>query len=75
MVYWRNQKGNKKISRNKWQWKHDNSKPMGCSKTVLRGKFITIQSYLKKQEKYRIDNHTLQLKQLEKEEPKKAPKI
>ena len=21
----------KKISRNKWQWKHDNSKPMGCS--------------------------------------------
>ena len=22
----------KKISRNKWQWKHDNSKPMGCSK-------------------------------------------
>ena len=31
--YWRNQKGNKKISRNKWQWKHDNSKPMGCSKS------------------------------------------
>ena len=22
----------KKISRNKWQWKHNNSKPMGCSK-------------------------------------------
>ena len=42
-------------------------------KAVLRGKFITIQSYLKKQEKYRIDNHTLQLKQLEKEEPKKSP--
>ena len=31
--YWRNQKGNKKISRNKWQWKHDNSKTMGCSKS------------------------------------------
>ena len=44
---------------------------MGCSKAVLRGKFIAIQSYLKKQEKYRIDNHTLQLKQLEKE-PKKS---
>ena len=29
MGYWRN----KKISRNKWQWKHDNSKPMGCSKS------------------------------------------
>ena len=33
MGYWRNQKGNKKISRNKWQWKHDNSKPIGCSKS------------------------------------------
>ena len=31
--YWRNQKGNQKISRNKWQWKHDNSKPMGCRKS------------------------------------------
>ena len=26
--YWRNQKGNWKVSRNKWQWKHNNSKPM-----------------------------------------------
>ena len=25
--------GNKKISRNKWQWKHDNSKPIGCSES------------------------------------------
>ena len=31
--YWRNQKGNQKISRNKWQWKHDNAKPVGCSKS------------------------------------------
>ena len=31
--YWRNQKGNQKISRNKWQWEHNNSKPMGCSKS------------------------------------------
>ena len=31
--YWRNQKGNRKISRNKWQWKHDSSKLMGCSKS------------------------------------------
>ena len=30
--YWRSQKGNQKIFRNKWQWKHDNSKPMGCSR-------------------------------------------
>ena len=23
----------RKIPRNKWQWKHDNSKPMGCTKS------------------------------------------
>ena len=35
-----------------------------------------MQSYLKKQEKYQIDNLTLHLKQLEKEEQKKnTPKI
>ena len=33
--------------------------------------FIAIQSYLKKQEKSQINNLTLHLKQLEKEEPKK----
>ena len=48
---------------------------MGCSKSSLRGKFIAIQSYLKKQEKHRIDSLTLHLKQLEKEEPKKKPKL
>ena len=31
------------------------------------GKFIAIQSYLKKQEKHQIDNLTLHIKQLEKE--------
>ena len=41
-------------------------------KTVLRGKFITIQSYLKKQEKHQMDNLTLHLKQLEKEEQKNS---
>ena len=45
-----------------------------AAKAVLRGKFIAIQSYLKKQEKHQIDNLTLHLKQLEKEEGKK-PKI
>ena len=37
-------------------------------KAVLRGKFIAIQAYLKKQEKSQINDLTLQLKQLEKEE-------
>ena len=39
-----------------------------ATKAVLRGKSMAIQSYLKKQEKHRIDNLTLYLKQLEKEQ-------
>jgi len=37
-------------------------------KAVLRGRFIAIQAYLKKQEINQISNLTLHLKQLEKEE-------
>ena len=43
-------------------------------KAVLRGKFIAIQAYLKKQEKSQINNITLYLKELEKEEQTK-PKV
>ena len=39
-------------------------------KAVLRGRFIAIPAYLKKQEKNQINNLTLHLKQLEKEEIK-----
>ena len=39
-------------------------------KAVLRGRFIAIQDYLKKQERNQINNLTLYLKQLEKEEMK-----
>ena len=40
-------------------------------KAVLRGRFIAIQAYLKKQEKHQINNLALHLKQLKKrtEEP------
>ena len=49
---------------------------LDAAKAVLRGKFIAIQSYLKKQEKHRIYNLTLHLKQLEKEQQQqKKPKI
>ena len=44
-----------------------------AAKTVLRGKFRAIQAYLKKQETSRINNLTLHLKQLEKEEQKIPP--
>ena len=39
-------------------------------KAMTRGKFIVIQAYLKKQEKHQINDLTLHLKQLEKEEMK-----
>ena len=55
---------NKNTTQNLWD----------TAKAVLRGKFIAIQSYLKKQEKHRIDNLTLHLKQLKKEE-QKTPKL
>ena len=44
------------------------------TKAVLRGKFIAIQSYPKKQQTSQINNLTLHLKQLEKEEQTK-PKV
>ena len=55
---------NEKTTQNLWN----------AAEAVLRGKFIAIQSYLKKQEKHWIDNLTLHLKQLEKEE-QKQPKL
>ena len=45
-----------------------------AAKAVLRGKFIALQSYLKKQEKSQINNLTLHIKELEKEEQTK-PKV
>ena len=39
-------------------------------KAVLRGRFIAIQAYLKKQKRNQIYNLTLHLKQVEKEEMK-----
>ena len=46
---------------------------MGTAKEALKRKFIAIQSYLKKQEKHGLDNLTLHLKQLGKEE--KTPEL
>ena len=45
-----------------------------AAKAVLRGKFVAVQSYLKKQETSQINNLTLHLKELKKEE-QKTPKV
>ena len=48
--------------------------PWDATKAVLRGKFIAIKSFLKKEEKSQIDNLTHHLNELEKEEQKKVLK-
>ena len=76
---------NKEISKEikeeikKYLEKNDNKNTMiqnlwDAAKAVLRGKFIAKQPYLKKQEKSQINNLTLHLKELEKEEQTK-PKV
>ena len=59
--------------KSKYAWKNVNENMTtqhlwDSVKAVLRGRFIAIQTYLKKQDKNQIDNLTLYLKQLEKEE-------
>ena len=44
-----------------------------ATKAVLRGKFIAIQAFLKKEERFQIDNLTIHLNELEKEQ--KRPKV
>ena len=72
--YWRNPKGNKKFLETNDNENTTTQNLWDEAKAVLRGKFIAIQSYLKKQEKDQIDNLMLHIKQLEKQEPK-PPKI
>ena len=39
------------MHRSEWKWKHNNPNLCDTVKAVLRGRFIAIQAYLKKQEK------------------------
>ena len=63
MSQWREQRGNKKIP---WQINESENTTVqnlwNAAKVVLRGKFIVIQAYLKKQEKSQINNLTFHLK-------------
>ena len=57
----RNNENERTIVQNVWD----------AAKAILRGNFITVQSYIKKKEKSQINNLTLHVKQLENEEPMK----
>ena len=62
-------KGNQNMHRNKWKKKQKKNKRTTTTtqnlwhsvKAVLRGKFIAIQAYLKKEEKNEVNNLTLHL--------------
>ena len=52
-----------KICVETWKWNMTTPNLWNSVKAVLRGRFIAIQAYLKKQEKNQINNLTLHLKQ------------
>ena len=62
MHHWRNKRGDKKIPREKWQWRHSKSNSK---------KEVYSNVSLPQETKSQINNLTLQLKQLEKEEQTK----
>jgi len=58
------------MHRIKLKYKHSNPNVLDSVKAVLRGQFIGIQAYLKKQEKNQINSLALHPSQLEKGEMK-----
>ena len=51
MIHWRNQRGNKKVLEENENANTTTQNLWDAAKTVLRGKFIVIQYYHKRQEK------------------------
>ena len=72
MDLWRNQIGNEKIPGDKWKLRPNDQILWDAGKAVLRGKFIVIQAYFRKQKKSQINNLTLHLNELEKLEQTKS---
>ena len=59
---WRNPGRNWKVSRDKWKWKHYDSKPMGGSTSTSRGTFLATQAHIRQQGESQINNLPLNLK-------------
>lgn len=64
----KNQKRNQKISWDQQKQKHKIPKLKECSKSRIRGNFIAINTYIKKEEKSQVNNLTCHLKKVEKEQ-------
>ena len=68
MDHWRNQRGNQKIPREKWNKKHDDTNPMGPSKSTSKREMYSNTIVPQGTRKISINNLTFHLNQLEKEE-------
>ena len=66
-------KGIKAIPGNQKKRKHNDPYSMGCSKAVLRGKFLGIQTYLRKQKKKSLKS-TMKQKKTSNQQPNLVPK-
>ena len=69
MDHWRNHREDQKISRDKWQWRDNDPKPMGCGNCSSKREVYSNTSL--PQESSQINNLTLYLKQLENKEQAK----
>ena len=67
-------RGNQKIPRDKWQWIHDDPKPMGCSKSSSKREVYTYTSLSQETRKILNKQSNFTPKELEKEEQTK-PKV
>ena len=74
MDHGRNQRGNQKTPRDKWKQKHNDQKPMGCSKSNSKREVYSNKFLPQETRKSQIKNLTLHLKQLQKEKQTK-PKV
>ena len=62
MDHWRNQRGNQKMPRDKWKWKHNNPKLMGHSKSIS------------KREVYSNTSLPQEIRKISNKQPKLTPK-
>ena len=65
------ERGNQKIPRNKWKWKHDDPKPMGCSKSNSKREVYSNTSLPQELRKISNKQPNLMPKATEKEEQTK----
>ena len=74
MDHWRNHRGNKTIPREKWKWKHNSSKPMGCSKSSSKREVCSNMILPQETRKIASKQPNLTPKKLEEDEQTK-PKV